>query len=319
MVKLTVDELKEKLRILKFTHKEIRYTGLKRAELEELVNKYISPSTTQPAPAPKPKPQPQPAPAPAPAPQPAPVIKAVPQTQHVFNLDVAEDLKKKLSNVSVFDEPQYTNYIMRGTLYSDDKNLKEYMANDSKVLTAMLREPPVMTPYEMVRQINLSLREIGQAMINILRMNNDTPPESILKYLDYIKQLIEYKKLNKGFIEVYAGYIYDDNDSEFYKDETGVDRFKYFKKIYDKYNTKRIQALKEKPAPAPAPAKVPVPLLKVEDTQEAPGFIVSDYDARGIKRRGYEPMSIRRQMRQHVGTNDPFDQLLGYFDKASTI
>ena len=54
----SVAELKEELKVLKRTHKEIRITGLSKAELQETLNKYKKPEA--PAPAPKPFKPPRP-------------------------------------------------------------------------------------------------------------------------------------------------------------------------------------------------------------------------------------------------------------------
>jgi hypothetical protein len=63
----------------------------------------------------------------------------------------------------------------------------------------------------------------------------------------------------------------------------------------------------EREEPKPEPVKV----LKTEDDYILPGFAPVKFEASGTKKKSYEPMSVRRQMKQRsTGSNDPYDLLI---------
>lgn len=68
------------------------------------------------------------------------------------------------------------------------------------------------------------------------------------------------------------------------------------------------------------PAPEPVKVLKTEDDYILPGFAPKSFEASGTKKKSYEPMSVRRQMKQRsLGSNDPYDLLLESMSRQISI
>ena len=227
-----------------------------------------------------------------------------------------EKLKADLSNYKQFSKFPYNIYDeeVESTAHDIIKqfNLAQYVDKKKGVSASSIAEDIDTLSLHLYHFMELAFEKIFDANSDEV----DTPPIKLVKYAKNIALLLNHRQdVLKKYLKEYESLDSISGISETY---TILDYARKQKKDTRNRNiTIRVQ--QETPDLPKPPAKVPVPLLKVEEAQEAPGFISSDYDARGVKRRGYEPMSVRRQMRQQIGSNDPFDQLLGYFDKASTI
>jgi len=111
----TASELKEQLKTLKKSHPEIRYSGLKKPELVQLVQKYTTTKQT-------------PAPAPAPAPASAPTPTPKKESNHPTTLKTQKEqlnfikrlLKKYFNKPKKYVLPKFAKD--SGDEYPDSKN-----------------------------------------------------------------------------------------------------------------------------------------------------------------------------------------------------
>jgi len=72
----------------------------------------------------------------------------------------------------------------------------------------------------------------------------------------------------------------------------------------------------EREEPKPEPVKV----LKTEDDYILPGFAPVKFEESDTKKKSYEPMSVRRQMKQRsIGSNDPYDLLLESIERQTSL
>lgn len=72
----------------------------------------------------------------------------------------------------------------------------------------------------------------------------------------------------------------------------------------------------EEPEPKPAPR----PVLEAESEVVPSDFAPKKFEATGTKKKGFEPMSIRRQMKQRsFGSDDPYDKLLESIMRISSV
>lgn len=77
-----------------------------------------------------------------------------------------------------------------------------------------------------------------------------------------------------------------------------------------------IYARLEQEEPKPEPVKI----LEVENEVAVPEFSPKKFDATATKKKSYEPMSVRRQMKQRsFGPNDPYDLLLESMSRQISV
>lgn len=208
-----------------------------------------------------------------------------------------EELKSKLQDVSIFDSP----------IYSD--TFRDDMKKCAKKLSSIVEyEDDRFIDYSRVRKIDNCITKLGSMMIRIFKQGEK--PESIMKYLNYIKELVEYKKpYRKIFREELEYYRFSD-DEVIKKDNTGLDRFAYLKKLYNKLDSKLVK----KPASRP--------VLEAETEVVVSDFTPKKFDAsdNAQSKIAFDPMMIRRQMKQRsFGSDDPYDKLLESIMRISSV
>jgi len=223
-----------------------------------------------------------------------------------------EKLKADLSNFKQFSKFPYNIYDeeiesdLKGII--EKYNLAQYVDKKQGVSAKSIAEDIDEPSLHLHHFMELAFEKIFEANSDEF----DKPPIKIVKYAKNIALLLDHRQdVLKAFLKEYESLDTISGISENYLVDNYVMKQKKDKR--KKYATVRVQKeTPDLPKPPPKP-------LKIEEAQEAPGFIFSDYAARGTQRKGYEPMSIRRQMRQQIGANDPFDQLLNYYNQSSTL
>lgn len=227
-----------------------------------------------------------------------------------------EELKSKLLDLSIFKDSLYD--VRFGEDDFESYSFKDIIKTFSKQLVSILEDKFIKPPdpdepdpdYDDKKGIKIDdkVTTIIRVLVNIMEQifeQKDEPPESILNYIGYIKKLIVSKNYEKYFKGPYK-FI---GDEEYRPDDTGVSKFFRIRLMYKSLSNKQKKNKKEPP----------VKLLKNENDYIIPGYAPTSFMTVGSKK-FYEPMSVRRQMKQRsMGSSDPYDQLLESMMRLTTV
>ncbi len=221
-----------------------------------------------------------------------------------------EKLKADLSNFKQFSKFPYNIYDeeVESTAHDIIKqfNLAQYVDKKKGVSASSIAEEIDTLSLHLYHFMELAFEKIFDANSDEF----DKPPIKIVKYAKNIALLLNHRQdVLKKFLTEYESLDSISGISETYS------ILDYARKQKKDTRNKNMTVLVQKETPdLPKPPPKP---LKVEETQEAPGFITSDYIARNTRRIGYEPMSVRRQMRQQIVSNDPYQRLIDEMNMAT--
>jgi hypothetical protein len=213
-----------------------------------------------------------------------------------------EDLGKALRDYSVFDKPPYDYY--DESLEKDLKGIVEQYNLSQYVLKKKDDDPSddAVEIEALISHLSYFIENIFEKIFEMDTNAYDEPPINILKYLALILKLIKLRKdIYDAFIEEFDDLGIFDTISLRYHELDATRR----KKRVERLN-RRIKAVNAVKKPK---------VLRLQEDYIVPGFIKPD--VLGYTKRAYEPMSIRRQIRQQIGSNDPYQRLIDEMNMAT--